>query len=220
MKRKFIFLLTLVFTLAACKQEFSTISEAGKTYHYDVTVTTAAGTSNWSISRELTEISKKPIVHSVTTTTTMNGQSQSFVDNDTIRHEIASPIEKAFATHLAKLGPDYEILDGSKYLTYPKVLKENMVLPSESIRVKANINGKEVIGEIAIKNRTFGPIETITTPAGTFECMRAHETHTMSFEGLENALEITFWYAKGAGFVKQHTDATTGTVDIEMSKIE
>ena len=220
MKRQFIFLLMLAFALVACKQEFSTISQPGKTYHYDVTVTNAAGTINWSISRELKEISKNSTVYSVTNTTSMNGQTETFVANDTIRNEISGPIEEAFATHLAKLGPDYEILDGSKYLTYPLVLKEDMVLPSESIRVKANINGKEVIGEIAIRNRTFGPIETITTPAGTFECLRSRETHTMSFEGLENTLEITLWYGRGVGFVKQQTEATTGTVEVVMSKIE
>ena len=220
MRRNLIFLLALAFTLAACKHEFTTISQPGKTYHYDVTLKNATVSVNWSISRELIEISKNPEVHSVTTTTNINGHSATVVENDTIRNVMSVPVEEAFAMHLAKLGPDYEILEGSKYLTYPLVLKENMELPSESIRVKANLNGKEVIGEIAVKDRTFGPVETITTPAGTFECLRSHEIHTMSFEGLENVLETTLWYGRGIGFVKQHTDATNGTVDIELNKID
>ena len=220
MKRKFLFLVTLAFALSSCTEEYRMISQPGKKYHYDFTVKNAAGTTNWSVSREISEVAENPKVYSITTTTVINGQSETSVTNDTLKSEMVQPIEEAFASHLAQLGPNYEILGGSKYIKYPLMLKENMVLPSESIRVKANIQGKEVIGEISVKNRTFGPVDTITTPAGTFECLRCTETHTMSFEGLENVLQITHWYGKEAGFIKQHTDATTGTVDVVLTQIE
>ena len=71
------------------------------------------------------------------------------------------------------------------------------------IKMKMNVNttNRKVIGE-----------ETITTPAGTFNCMIMTETISSKVMGSKNTSTSKAWVAEGVGLVKQETYTKKGTL--------
>lgn len=63
-------------------------------------------------------------------------------------------------------------------------------------------------------------IETVTTPAGTFNALRVSYSRTVAVPGTSNWVRsYSFWLAKGVGIVKQQASGTTNGVVLSGSNL-
>lgn len=97
------------------------------------------------------------------------------------------------------------VSDGTDLKT-PKQLKENDELPAASLSVVVNSNGVKLITLKANTSaRKVEKKESITTPAGTFECIKVSETTEVKVGMITNKTVTNTWYAPGMGMIKQET---------------
>jgi len=96
-------------------------------------------------------------------------------------------------------------------MTFPANPVEGDELPDAHLKVSMQTSGMSIGGvKINIVNRKVAGTETITTPAGTFDCTiltQNVETKTM---GMKIRSSTKTWYAKGAGPVKTESYKANG----------
>jgi hypothetical protein len=83
----------------------------------------------------------------------------------------------------------------------PNDLSEGQTLPDAGINIKMNIAGMNMNMDVDITDRKVLGFETITTPAGTFDCAVISQLSSgkvmMKFSSTQK-----FWLAEGVGLVK------------------
>ena len=106
------------------------------------------------------------------------------------------------------------------YLEYPSIMKEGDALKDASFSMdfqsKAGINGHI---SIDMTNRKIAGRESVTTPAGTWECYKITYHSKMVFKvgiGIPMNADVTEWYAPGFGVVK--TESGNGSTEITSIK--
>ena len=91
-------------------------------------------------------------------------------------------------------------------LDLPVKLKAGQVLNGGTMNMKSYMGGMKLMDwDFIIKDRKVESVESVTVPAGTFECYKV--TYLMDYKmmGKMRHSKSTVWYAKGAGMVKQET---------------
>ncbi len=91
-------------------------------------------------------------------------------------------------------------------LDLPVKLKAGQVLNGGTMNMKSYMGGLKLMDwDFIIKDRKVESVESVTVPAGTFECYKV--TYLMDYKmmGKMRHSKSTVWYAKGAGMVKQET---------------
>jgi hypothetical protein len=118
--------------------------------------------------------------------------------------------------------PDMEVVVDGDEIFYPAELNPGEQLPDGSLSMKVLSNGFSIINmKVDITNRKVEARESITTPAGTFECYKI----TQDIE-LKTIMRIrskeTTWLADEIGVVKTETYDKKGklTGTTELTKIE
>jgi len=87
-------------------------------------------------------------------------------------------------------------------LQIPNTLATGTVLPDASMHMKASMNGLSLMQlNMQITDRKVIGQESITTPAGTFTCVKLVQTTSMDGFG-KSTYDSTTWYAKGVGTVR------------------
>ncbi|MEO8403158.1 MAG: hypothetical protein ABI480_01130 [Chitinophagaceae bacterium] len=99
------------------------------------------------------------------------------------------------------------------YLSYPAIMKTGDVLPDGKLHLNIDQNnGMKSVVDIDITERKVGEKETVTTPAGTWECFKItyHSVVkiTMMGIGIPIRSDVTEWFAPGFGPVK--TESSKG----------
>jgi hypothetical protein len=90
-------------------------------------------------------------------------------------------------------------------MTFPSVLSVGQTLPDAYISIKAGSGGMTIMNmEVHITNRKVEGKESVTTPAGTFDCYKMSQdiSTKMMFSIKAHSID---WYAPGAGLVKQES---------------
>ena len=108
----------------------------------------------------------------------------------------------------------------ASYLEYPSVLKEGDALKDASFSMDFK-SASGLGGHISIDmtNRKVQGKESVTTPAGTWDCYKITYHSKMIFKlgiGIPMNADVTEWYAPGFGVVK--TDSGNGTTEITSIK--
>lgn len=108
----------------------------------------------------------------------------------------------------------------ANYLEYPSVLKEGDALRDASFAMDFK-SASGIGGHISIDmtNRKVQGKESVTTPAGTWDCYKITYHSKMVFKigiGIPLNADVTEWYAPGFGVVK--TDSGNGTTEITAIK--
>ena len=92
------------------------------------------------------------------------------------------------------------------YLEYPASMKEGDALKdgqfSMDFKMESGINGSV---SVSITNRKVEGKESVTTPAGTWDCFRITQKTKIVMKigiGIPVNMEVTEWYAPGFGIVK------------------
>ena len=107
--------------------------------------------------------------------------------------------------------PNMEVNIDSDDLFYPSDLSVGQTLPEGKVQIDIAANGINMIGTtVTVKNRKVEATETITTTAGTFECMKitADVVTKSSFSTRET--KTIQWLAEGIGVVKSENQKSDG----------
>lgn len=90
-------------------------------------------------------------------------------------------------------------------LELPNTLTVGQELPDANIHMKMNMGAMNMNMNIETVNRKVEKNETVTTPAGTYDCVViTSETHTKMMMG-NNTYPSRIWLAEGVGMVKQES---------------
>lgn len=107
-------------------------------------------------------------------------------------------------------------------LQFPRTLTPGQTLPDGTMTLKAKTSGIVFMSIIMeVKNRQVGDQETITTPAGTFDCIKiSQDTEIRSL--IKNTYRSTTWYAIGIGMVKSENYDKKGNLESStvLTKLE
>ncbi len=107
-------------------------------------------------------------------------------------------------------------------LEIPNVMTSGQTLPDGSMQMQASMNGMSLIKlTVQITDRKVEGSASVTTPAGTFQCMKLRQTTSMEGFG-KNTYTSTSWYAKGVGMVRTETYDKKGEISsyTELTKFE
>lgn len=101
--------------------------------------------------------------------------------------------------------PDAEAEITGVDVEWPNDLSVGMELPDASMNMKMNMGGINMRIEIEITNRKVEKSETVTTPAGTFDCFVIYsETRSKMIMG-ERTFPTRAWVAEGVGMVRSES---------------
>lgn len=135
-----------------------------------------------------------------------------------IRMDInAGGLTAAFADN-----PEMDItMEGDK-MVLPNELSENMTLPDASLTTVAKMGGMTLMNAtLRMTDRRVLGKETVTTPAGTFECFKITQT-TETNAGMAGTRQTTTisWVARGIGMVKSEDYDHRGRLTSKSELIE
>lgn len=117
---------------------------------------------------------------------------------DNLSVSIGSSVRSVFASLLPKA--DIASI-GDERSVIPSAMKTGDVLPDASAEVKLPA-GRYVV---KVTDRKVLRSETITTPAGTFDCMVVSEHKVEKAPGVRRETTASTWYAGGVGMVRHDT---------------
>ena len=118
--------------------------------------------------------------------------------------------------------PDMDVIVDGDDIYYPAKLNMDEQLPDGSVTVKVMTNGFPVMSvTVNISNRKVVAKESITTPAGTFECHKITQDVEVKTIVKMKTSEVT-WIAENIGGVKTESYNKKGKLigSSELTKIE
>jgi hypothetical protein len=124
--------------------------------------------------------------------------SKLYVDMKSLFNDMMSGLQKS--------GMKFEVTDS--YISFPWDMKEGDDLEQSVFELTAKQNGKDFMKMRRIVNdRHVGAIEKVTTPAGTFTCLKITENATTSTSMMGREMpkktdKSIQWFAPQAGLVK------------------
>lgn len=99
----------------------------------------------------------------------------------------------------------------------PNDLSVGTTLDDANVSVSMNMSGIKMNISVDQTNRKVEKIESITTPAGTFECYLITETTKSKTMGATQEMNNKLWLAEGVGMIKQESYKKNGDL---MSRME
>jgi hypothetical protein len=99
----------------------------------------------------------------------------------------------------------------------PNDLSVGQELPDANVAVTMNMGGIKMNIEVNQTDRKVEKKESITTPAGTYECYLLTETNVSKTMGATIEIDSKLWLSEGVGMVKQETYKKNGNL---MSRTE
>ncbi len=101
--------------------------------------------------------------------------------------------------------PEMKVMVDGDAMFYPSDLHAGQVLPDGKVTAKINTSGFTMLTMyVNLSNRKCESIETVTTPAGTFECFKI--TQDVEAKAIVKVLSADiYWLAEGVGLVKSES---------------
>jgi hypothetical protein len=124
---------------------------------------------------------------------------------------------------MKKAGVEMEM--GDAYLSFPWNMKPGDKLDGADLIITAKKAGKDFMTmKSSIKDRTVEAVEKITTPAGTWDCLKLVETRTntssmMGRQIMSSDAKTIEWFVPGAGLVKFETYDAAGKLQTRSELI-
>ncbi|MFQ5446657.1 MAG: hypothetical protein ACE5FF_06970 [Saprospiraceae bacterium] len=107
-------------------------------------------------------------------------------------------------------------------LQIPNDLSAGQTLPDGTMEMKVSTGGVKMMSiRLAITNRKVEAEETITTPAGSFDCIKMSQETEMKIL-IKKKYKTVNWYAKGVGMVRSENYNSKGKLEsyTELTKFE
>ncbi|GIV31878.1 MAG: hypothetical protein KatS3mg030_180 [Saprospiraceae bacterium] len=100
---------------------------------------------------------------------------------------------------------NFEVEMSGKALEFPSQLSAGQTLPDADMEIKGKSGGVTLMNmRMDVTDRKVDGFETVTTPAGTFECVKITQTNEMKML-VKNTYTSVTWMAKGVGTVKSES---------------
>lgn len=136
--------------------------------------------------------------------------SNFYIDISAMYEQILQQMQQANTnTQQVKEAISNAELDVSEGFTaFPQTLYPGMQLPDASFKLSMNTNGMDMVMNSIVTDRVVEAKESITTSAGTFECMKIRSTSQVSMQMMgriintQTSTDYT-WLAPEIGLVKQ-----------------
>lgn len=226
MRKLFFLIAVLVMTLSACVQNNGKpMPKVGDKKYYDVTNITPEGEKKLSLVMEVTAVNDS----SITITQTYTYPNGEKISNSYTSHMAENekdsdvPMKSIFAKHLVQFGDSLEFVEGTEFARYKNDLNEKAVFDPARMVLKYAANGSEQTIVLSVEERTVHGKEKLTTPAGTFECIKFSENHVAKIGDEEFFTQLVCWYdLKDGGQVKQIDLTKNGDMVycVELIKVE
>lgn len=209
-------LATAVFlmSISAYCQDYSILPNNGKTLSYQIKAETPMGNQDMDVKLHLKAREGDKLVlvtevmgNSIEVPYTINGEM------------LELNLKDQMASTLKQMG-EFEVLEEKGVLSYPVKLKTGDKLDGSELKIKTVMQGMELNMDIKMDNRgTADAMESVTVPAGTYECFVLNETTTVVVMGQTQESVITSWYAPGVGMIKQTTNSGMVKTTTELINI-
>lgn len=99
----------------------------------------------------------------------------------------------------------------SAVLPYPSSVSVGQHFANATMTMTMNMGNKTITGKVDITNRTVVAKESLTTPAGTWDCYKMTYSLTSTTEGIGMApytVTVTEWYVPGYAIVQYQMGAS------------
>jgi hypothetical protein len=98
-------------------------------------------------------------------------------------------------------------------LSFPARLNPGETLPDGTLTMKAGTGGLTIMNlNMTVSNRKIEAFESVTTPAGTFECVKISQDSELKAI-IKKSFKSTGWYAKGVGTVRSENYDSKGNLE-------
>lgn len=107
------------------------------------------------------------------------------------------------------------------FASFPKSMYPGMELENLSFSFKTSVAGNEMSFQTTVSERQVVAKEKVTTPAGTFDCLKIRSVNTTSLQimGMNQSMPATtelLWIAPGVGMVKQETSSKDEVTTMQL----
>lgn len=106
-------------------------------------------------------------------------------------------------------GMEYSITGDDIF--FPNELALEQTLPDASVTMKVDAGMMNITSTVTMTDRKVERKESVTTPAGTFDCYVITYTNTLQM-GLSRTMHTTQWIAQGVGMVQEETRKSNGNL--------
>jgi hypothetical protein len=100
---------------------------------------------------------------------------------------------------------DMEMEISGTDIELPNDLELGQVLPDANIAMKMSMSGMNMTSTVDMVNRKVEKQETITTPAGTFDCYVIYSENESKMMMANQTFPSRLWLAEDVGMVKQES---------------
>ena len=123
--------------------------------------------------------------------------------------QISIDFKSLMSPDLFKQYKDMDVDMTGTNIEFPKELQVGQTLKDANMDMAINMNGMKMKMSIKMINRTVDAKESITTPAGTFDCYLLSYDSEMKM-GVKHTFSFKEWVAEGVGMVKNETYNKSG----------
>lgn len=208
MKKLLMFSMAIVMALSACKQ----INEApkpkvGEKMYYEITDFSADTIRKIEYVLEVLEVTDTTVTSSQTYI--FPGEEEKLTyeyTSDGTENDSEVSIKSIFHHNLMPYMDSLEFVEGDTMAKYQNKMDETTVLEPARALFKSKAEGKDVMIELSIEERKVLGKEMVTTPAGTFECIKFSEKHVAKIDGEESVKLLFAWYNNKTDASVRQTD--------------
>lgn len=99
-----------------------------------------------------------------------------------------------------------EVTIDQSNLVYPATFTEGQTLPDGTLTMKVSTGGSVVMTmNMQVVERKVEKFESVTTPAGTFECVKLSQTTIMDMGMMKTTTKSIDWFSKSIGSVRNES---------------
>ena len=113
--------------------------------------------------------------------------------------------ESLMSNQMLEQFEDMEMEISGTDIELPNDLEVGQVLPDANIAMKMSMSGMNMTSTVDMVNRKVEKQETITTPAGTFDCYVIYSENESKMMMANQTFPSRLWLAEDVGMVKQET---------------
>lgn len=107
-------------------------------------------------------------------------------------------------------GMEYSITGDDIF--FPNTLSVGQTLPNATVTMKVDAGMMNITTTVTMTNRKVLRQESITTPAGTFECYLITYENNLRMGALNKTYSCKQWIARGVGMVQEETRKPNGNL--------
>ena len=113
--------------------------------------------------------------------------------------------ESLMSNQMLEQFEDMEMEISGTDIELPNDLEVGQVLPDANIAMKMSMSGMNMTSTVDMVNRKVEKQETITTPAGTFDCYVIYSENVSKMMMANQTFPSRLWLAEDVGMVKQES---------------